>query len=151
MEILQADIRHAKTIISKVTALITEIVGTPFVLIEAEVLEFLRDAMERGAYQALLAVDGRGRAIGVIPLGESWAVYAGGAYGVIHELYVDPDMRGRGIGRLLIEEAKQRSLERGWKRLEVSAPPFPRWKRSKDFYLREAFLEVGPRLRWPAW
>jgi GNAT superfamily N-acetyltransferase len=150
MKILQADAQHAGVIVRKVAELITEIVGKPFAYDETEVLGFIDDALASGNYLAFLAVDEREKVVGIITVGESGAVYAGGRFGVIHEFYIDPGLRSRGIGRLLIEEVKRKSLSLNWKRLEVSAPPFPQWKKSRDFYLREGFQKIGPRLRWPS-
>ena len=150
MKILQADNTHAEAIIQKVAELITELGGNAFVYNEAEILDFINEAMAAGKYMAFLAMDEVDRIVGIITLGESGAVYAGGKFGVIHEFYIDPGIRSRGIGKLLIEEAKRKSFSLNWNRLEVGAPPYPKWKRTKDFYLREGFQEIGPRLKWVA-
>lgn len=96
---------------------------------------------------ALLAVTERDAHVGVLTLNECAAIYAGGAFGEISELYVDPDFRSRGVAPLLIAAAAQHGRERGWSRLEVGAPDLPRWRRTLDFYLKEGFVEVGPRLK----
>lgn len=150
MKIFEANSQHAKVIIQKIAALIKELGGKAFFYNEAEVLGFIEVSMANGKYIAYLAVDDSGKVVGVITLGESGAVYAGGKFGVIHELYIDPDMRSCGIGRLLIEKAKQKSLSLKWSRLEVGAPAYFEWRRTTAFYLREGFQEVGPRLKWPA-
>lgn len=85
--------------------------------------------------------------IGVMTLNECAAIYAGGKFGEVSELYVRPDMRSQGIARRLLEEAQREALDRGWKRLEVGAPGLPEWHRTLNFYLRNGFDEVGPRLR----
>ncbi|WP_028350548.1 GNAT family N-acetyltransferase [Bradyrhizobium murdochi] len=85
--------------------------------------------------------------VGVMVLNECTAIYAGGKFGVISELYVRPDMRSQGIAPHLIAVALAEGRARGWKRLEVGAPRQPKWKRTLDFYLRNRFEEVGPRLR----
>ena len=33
-------------------------------------------------------------------------------------------------------------------RVEVGAPDVPRWQRTVNFYLKEGFVEVGPRLKY---
>lgn len=80
-------------------------------------------------------------------LNECAAIYAGGVFGEISELYVAPELRSRGIAGALIQEAIDLARTRKWNRLEVGAPNQPEWKRTFDFYVREGFNEVGPRLR----
>lgn len=85
--------------------------------------------------------------VGVLMLNECAAIYAGGLFGEITELYVEPALRSRGVAPRLIEAAFALARQRRWKRLEVGAPPQPAWCRTRQFYLREGFIEVGPRLR----
>lgn len=87
------------------------------------------------------------RAVGLLMLTEGVAIFAGGAFGQITELYVKPEHRSRGIASLLVQRAAEFGRERGWKRMDVGAPHQPRWSRSLDFYRSEGFVEVGPRLR----
>jgi len=47
----------------------------------------------------------------------------------------------------LLTEAEQLAKARSWTRFEVGAPDQPAWARTVQFYLREGFEEVGPRLR----
>ena len=84
---------------------------------------------------------------GLILLNECAAIYAGGCFGEITELYVVPKYRSHGVAVHLISEAKLIAQERSWKRFEVGAPDQPAWERTLKFYLREGFEEVGPRLR----
>lgn len=84
--------------------------------------------------------------VGIMVLNECTAIYAGGKFGYISELYVRPEKRSKGIAPHLLEVASQESRARGWKRLEVAAPGQPKWKRTLDFYLRNGFEELGPRL-----
>jgi GNAT superfamily N-acetyltransferase len=150
MKIVEANNQHAKVIVHKVAELIEELGGKPFVYSEAEILCFIDDAMDKGIYMAFLAINETEEVVGILTLGESCAVYAGGKFGVIHEFYISPERRSQGIGKLLLEKAKQKGLDLNWNRLEVGAPPFPVWARTKDFYLREGFQEIGPRLKWLA-
>ena len=85
--------------------------------------------------------------VGVIMLNECLAIYAGGGFGEITELYVLPAYRSRGVAAKLLEAATEIAREKGWKRFEVGAPGQPAWRRSLEFYIREGFEEVGPRLR----
>ena len=96
---------------------------------------------------ALLAETDDGEAVGVLMLNECAAIYAGGAFGEITELYVVPKQRASGTGAKLIAAAEDFARARGWPRLEVGAPDQPRWSRTLVFYRRNGFEEVGPRLR----
>lgn len=103
----------------------------------------LADFMAREKVFVFIA---RGDAVlGFIALHESHAVYAGGAFGTISELYVSPAARGGGIGRGLIDAARTIARERGWKRLEVTTPPLPQFQRTLDFYRRLGFAITGGR------
>ncbi len=85
--------------------------------------------------------------LGVIVLNECAAIYAGGKFGEITELYVLPEYRSRGVAAKLVEAAEHYAINRGWKRLEVGTPGQPAWDRTLKFYMREGFEEVGTRLR----
>ncbi len=150
MKIIKANKTHSKEIIRMVTNLVSELVGTRFVVDEAEAHVFIEESIDKGKYIAFCAIDENEKAIGLVTVGESGAVYAGGTFGVIHEFYIAPEMRSIGIGKQLIERVKQIAIELHWKRLEVGAPPYPEWKRTKQFYLRADFQEIGPRLKWIA-
>jgi ribosomal protein S18 acetylase RimI-like enzyme len=75
-----------------------------------------------GRLVAILAKENNGVAVGVLLLTQCFAVYAGGEYGVIDELYVRPEYRGRDIERELVDEAVAISQRRGWVRLDVTGP-----------------------------
>lgn len=88
-----------------------------------------------------------GEPVGAMVLNECAAIYAGGKFGEISELYVSPGFRSQGVAPCLIDAALAEGRVRGWRRLEVGAPGQPEWRRTLDFYLRNGFEEVGPRLR----
>lgn len=102
--------------------------------------------MDEGEVQALIAYHGD-TPVGLIALNESASVYAGGKFGTITELYVAPDYRSAGVAPKLIAAAQDLARLKGWLRFEVGAPDQPRWKRTFEFYIKEGFEEVGPRLR----
>jgi GNAT superfamily N-acetyltransferase len=150
MKIIEAGKKHSKEIIRLVAELISELSGKRFVIDELEAIEFIERSIDKGKYFAFLALDDRQNVLGILTVGESGAVYAGGLFGIIHEFYIVPEMRSSGLGNQLIEKVKETATTMGWKRLEVGAPPYPQWERTKNFYLREDFIEIGPRLRWIA-
>ncbi|MGY4509331.1 GNAT family N-acetyltransferase [Bradyrhizobium sp. USDA 3650] len=91
------------------------------------------------------------RPVGLIMLSESAALFAGGTYGIITELYVVPDQRSSGVAMRLIEAAVGLGTVKGWGQLEVGAPRQPMWSRSPNsaLYLKAGFAEIGPRLKLP--
>lgn len=95
----------------------------------------------------LIAYDGDGELLGLLTLVEGFAIYANGAYGIIAEMYVVPAARSSGIGRRLIERAVEIGRERGWSRIDVTAPESAVWQRSVRFYESCGFKFAGPKLK----
>lgn len=101
---------------------------------------------ENSGVWAFLASTGTGERVGVLTLNECAAIYAGGYFGEITELYVLPEYRSSKVGAALVDAAAEFGRKRGWANIEVGAPDVPRWKRTLAFYIRYGFIEVGPRL-----
>jgi len=95
---------------------------------------------------ALVAKNEIGEIVGVLTLNECAAIYSGGNFGEISELFVDSSQRSSGVGARLIDAARQFAASKGWPEIEVGAPPQPEWKRSFDFYMSQGFKYSGPRL-----
>jgi GNAT superfamily N-acetyltransferase len=113
------------TVLALIGALLAELgeEGQEFAQIDRVKLERDMDqASLSGRFLALLARDESGTAMGVLTLSTSFAVYAGGEYGVIDEMYVAPEWRGRGVGRRLVQAAVKVAEERRWFRLDVTGP-----------------------------
>ena len=129
--------------------LLSELDGSPDDAARSAELGTLAAALlsEPREFTALIAEDGEGRAVAALTLCRCAALYAGGHFGEIAELYVAPAVRSSGLGARMVDAAAALARARGWRRLEVGAPPLPRWQRSLDFYLGAGFEEVGPRLR----
>jgi len=85
--------------------------------------------------------------IAIMTLNECTAIYAGGRFGEICELYVRPDVRGESLGKQLLAVAVNLAREREWRRIEVGAPALPQWQRTIAFYERCGFTTIGPRLK----
>lgn len=98
-------------------------------------------------HSTLLALDESEEAVGVLTIVESIALYAGGRIGVINELYVIPAYRSEGVGKLLLDAAKELAEQRGWERLEVTTPGED-YAKTLRFYEREGFLPIGPRYKY---
>ncbi len=144
IKIRRAHVDEAPVVAVLVARLLTEL-GRAEVDTRA-LLETTRKLIAAGDVAALLVlVDGR--PAGVLTLNQCAAIYAGGRFGEITELYVGPDDRSAGLGRRLIEAAIVHAREAGWTRLEVGAPNLPRWQRTADFYQANGFTVVGPRLQ----
>jgi len=100
-----------------------------------------------GRFLALLATEESGTAIGLLTLSASFALYAGGEYGVIDEMYVRPEYRCRGVGRALVDEAVAIARQKRWFRLDVTGPEHERGARAVRFYENMGFEFTGPKLR----
>ncbi|HSA60998.1 MAG TPA: GNAT family N-acetyltransferase [Nitrospiraceae bacterium] len=102
--------------------------------------------LEEQIYTVLLAYEeGSGSVAGFLAMYESRALYAGGPFGTIPELYVRPAFRSQGAGTSLVKEAKRYAESRGWTRLEVTTPPLPQFERTLAFYERHKFSISGGR------
>lgn len=96
-----------------------------------------------GCYVAFAA----DKPVGLITIAPCFAIYNGGDFGVITELYVDHTVRSTGIGKLLLDKAYEFARLNGWTKLEVGAPNKTEWPRTIEFYKKNGFEEKGPKLR----
>ena len=138
----------ADTVGTLVWTLLTELDPASHMAV-AEAQAVARSLLGEGAsvFGLLARVDDE--PVGVLMLNECASIYARGRFGEITELFVAPEFRSCGVAKHLVAHARQFGLERGWKRLEVGAPHQPDWHRTVDFYRREGFVHVGPRLKLP--
>lgn len=112
----------------------------------AETTVRVNDFLQQHTYIVFLArTDPEPTNAGVITLCESHALYAEGSFGIIPEFYVRPRFRSAGVGRQLLDAAKEFGLNKGWRRLEVTTPPLPEFERALLFYAREGFSITGGR------
>lgn len=100
-----------------------------------------------GRHRAFLAEAPSGEAVGVLTLAEGFALYAGGDYGIINEMFVAPAYRSDGVGARLIAAAAEHGRARGWRRIDVTAPESERWSRPRRFYETQGFTFAGPKLK----
>ena len=94
---------------------------------------------------ALLAYN-EDEVIGVLTLNPCYAIYNGGEFGEICELYVKSEFRSAKVGKLLIDGAVKIAQQKSWGRIEVGAPSYAEWGRTIAFYKNYGFEEIGPRL-----
>jgi GNAT superfamily N-acetyltransferase len=97
---------------------------------------------------AFFAKTEAGEIVGISTLVETFAIYAGGCYGVIDEMYVAPGFRSAGVGKMLIDAVKEFGRKQNWLRIDVTAPPEEQWTRTVRFYEKQGFLFTGPKLRF---
>jgi GNAT superfamily N-acetyltransferase len=71
----------------------------------------------------LLARDARGEAVGFATVFWSWSTTAAGRIGTMHDLYVRPRARGRGLADELIAACADRCAERGAVSLQWQTAP----------------------------
>ena len=136
-----------------VAGLIGALLGEIIEAIGAKVFDFdveasalsLGKLIGSGRYTAFVAANADGKAVGVITLSESCALYAGGLFGTIPEFYVEPGWRSCGVGAALADAARAHAQSLGWSRLEVTTPPLPEFDRTLAFYERCGFATTGGR------
>ena len=143
----EATIKQIDIVVSLVKALLIEL--EPEAEHELQQMDMTRiaaDLFHKGKLFAILAKDGE-KPVGVLTLHECAAIYAGGLFGEISELYVLPAYRSKQVGQILLNAACQKAQALGWKRLEVGSPPPEQWPRTVKFYETNQFEATGTRLR----
>ena len=122
-------------------ALFEEVEGSP----DAEAIaEMFADIDAEDTHSTLLALNEEEDIVGILTIVECLSISAGGKYGVLNELYVIPEYRSEGVGKMLVNEAKDLAFSRNWKRLEVTTPG-DEFSKTLRFYEREGFYKIGPR------
>lgn len=121
--------------------------GRNFNVDPAELIVLTNDLIKRDDFAAYIACNPDQDPIGVITIARGFAIYNGGDFGVITELYVDKTYRSMGIGEQLLHAAFEFAREMSWKKVEVGAPDKAEWPRTLAFYKRNGFTEKGPKLR----
>ncbi|NTW54409.1 MAG: GNAT family N-acetyltransferase [Chlorobaculum sp.] len=140
------DVPAVAALVDELLSEIMQVIGVQaFDVASEETAARLRDFIETGRYAVFVAIDGRDGSVGFIAMYESCALYAGGVFGTIPELYVRPEFRSLGIGQGLLEAARKFGKSRGWTRLEVTTPPLPEFDRTLAFYEQEGFAVTGGR------
>lgn len=143
---VSGDAAHVTALAGELFAEIMSAIGTPAFQFDATAtIARLTEWLTQGRYVVFVARDANRAPAGFIALHESRALYAGGVFGTIPELYVRPAFRSQGLGRLLIDAACMHGRGRGWLRLEVTTPPLPYFDRTVSFYEREGFAVTGGR------
>ncbi len=146
MKIRRAQVEDANILAEMVAQLMSELSGQTYK--EENFRDISALLLARSDYlAAFLAFDEGNRYVGMITVAEVSSIYAAGQFGLIHEMYVLPEYRSKDVGRLLIKQVVDYTAEQRWKRLEVGTPDREIWSRTLEFYKREGFIEIGPRLK----
>jgi GNAT superfamily N-acetyltransferase len=138
----------AKITVNLIKALLDELNGAPIEWDTDKAAILCKKMIEMEEYIVFHSVNNKGQIVGLITIAETESLYAGGKIGLIQELYIVPALRSKKLGKSLIEKAIDYARKKEWNRLEVGAPAYPEWSRTKSFYIREGFKEIGPRLKY---
>lgn len=144
IHLVVADESHTVAVAELLAALFEEVGHTPTA---TEIADIFAETEADDHHSTLLALDEDGDVVGVLTLAETLSLYAGGYIGVINELYVVPNYRSEGVGKILLDAAKSLAEERDWKRLEVTTPG-DEYAKTLRFYEREGFMPIGPRYKF---
>jgi GNAT superfamily N-acetyltransferase len=141
-----AELANMNQVIDFITKLLCELDGVKVELNMESMIKSFRQFISDSNNRIFIVFD-RDKAVGMITVVQSNALYTQGRFGIINELYVLPQYRSSGIGKLLLGEVLKFAKSKDWKRIEVGAPNQEKWQRSINFYTREGFKEIGPRLK----
>jgi GNAT superfamily N-acetyltransferase len=148
LRIEQLTLQDADIVFDWVLRLLRELGEEGEELGELEREKVLEKWMEREQqYLVLAAKNEAGTMLGILTLSIAFAIYANGEYGVIDEMYVDPQYRSAKIGAALVEAATKIGRTKGWMRIDVTAPESERWARTQKFYENLGFQFTGPKLK----
>ncbi|MEI6408088.1 MAG: GNAT family N-acetyltransferase [Bacteroidota bacterium] len=139
-----ADESHTRIVARLLAELFEEVEHTPN---EDEIAAIFDQIESDDRHSTLLALDDEDDVVGVLTIAETLALYAGGYIGVLNELYVTPEYRSEGVGKMLLDAAKELGENRNWKRLEVTTPG-DKFAKTLHFYEREGFHAIGPRYKF---
>ena len=148
--IIKAKIEDIKIVVNLVAELLIDFnnqSNSTFVVDKNKLEEITKKLIVRNNFGAFIAYDQDNNPIGLITIAEAFAIYNGGDFGVITELYVDRNCRSNGIGELLLQSAYDFSNSMNWNKLEVGAPNAEQWPRTIEFYKRNGFKLKGQKLR----
>ena len=150
MNIIKADIKDSEIVSYLIGNLLSDFntrSGSDFIINTKKLKSIVEKLIIRNNYGVFIAYDLNQNPIGLITISESFAVYNGGDFGVITELYVDKNNRSKGLGELLLKSAYKFAKTMGWKKIEVGAPDTEEWPRTLEFYNRNGFKTKGTKLR----
>jgi GNAT superfamily N-acetyltransferase len=111
----------------------------------AEVAAGLDGMLARPERGVVLAAEHDGRVVAIAVLSSMWTLEHGGCAMWLDELYVEPALRGAGIGTRLLAAAYETARELGARTLDLEV--VAGHERAAQLYLREGFARL-PRTRF---
>lgn len=146
-EVRRATPADAAAVAAAVRELLLELDGTPSA----------PPAMEAAASMlivspwagAVLVADVGGEVVGVLAASWQMAIHVPGSYALIQDLWVDPQWRGRSVGKDLLAALFALAHAKRFERVEVGLPreSFARFASTEAFYVDNGFTANGPRMR----
>lgn len=150
IRVLKASVKEVKTVVNLVAELLEDFNtknNNNFIVDKNPLEKVSRKLLIRKNFGAFIAYDSENNPKGLITISEAFAIYNGGDFGVITELYVDRNSRSKGIGKLLLQSVFDFSKVMNWTKVEVGAPNAEEWPRTIEFYKNNGFKQKGQKLR----
>ncbi|WP_456440425.1 GNAT family N-acetyltransferase [Psychroserpens sp.] len=150
IKVIKASIKDVKVVVNLVAELLIDFNNkndSNFIVDKDNLERTTKKLIIRENFGAFIAYDSENKPKGLITISEAFAMYNGGDFGVITELYVDRNSRSKGIGKLLLQSVFDFSDTMNWTKVEVGAPNAEEWPRTIEFYKRNGFKLKGPKLR----
>ena len=150
IRVIKASIKEVKTVVNLIAELLIDFNknnSSNFIVDKESLEKTARKLIVRDNFGTFIAYDSASKPKGLITISGASAIYNGGDFGVITELYVDRKSRSEGIGKLLLQSAFDFSNSMNWAKVEVGAPNAEEWPRTIEFYKSNGFKEKGPKLR----
>ena len=95
--------------------------------------QFIKHRLENGDSTIFVSINDDARLNGFVQLYPSFCSVSMIPILILYDLFVDPDIRTKGIGRSLMNKAAQYAQENGFKRLELST--------AKDNFIGQSLYE----------
>lgn len=111
-----------------------------------EMRSVLNMALREPTYTGFLARTHDGDAVAFLGMNQRFAIYAGGRFFQITELYVAPSARRLGVASALILSGEAHALANGGRCIELGAPSQESHPHTHAFYAAQGYRIVGPRL-----
>lgn len=107
---------------------------------------FIRERLERDESVIFIAEDESGRALGFVQLFPSFTSVQARRLWVLNDLYVSDTARGLGVGRALMNAARDHAIETGAKRLTLETMEDN--ERAWRLYESLGYVKSGPEVRF---
>ena len=108
--------------------------------------DFIRERLERGESVIFLAEDESGGALGFVQLFPSFTSVEARRLWVLNDLFVAEEARGRGVGRALMNAAREHAVRTGAKRLTLETMEDN--ERAWSLYEALGYVKSEPNVRY---